>query len=196
MQNTLIHLIGFPGTGKYTIAQELCAQSEALLVDNHLINNPIFSLTYKDRTARPPKEVWDNIEKIRDIVLDSITSICPPKESFVFTNVLLQNNKTDLEIYNKISTVAKHKQAILMPIILTCDQDEHFSRLTTEARFKRYKMTRPDIFKKRFKNETILNPNHPNQLELDVTNLSPQQAAEAILNHHALLKTSPTRGQN
>lgn len=36
-----LYLIGFAGTGKYTIAKEL-AKVGYKLVDNHLINNSIF----------------------------------------------------------------------------------------------------------------------------------------------------------
>lgn len=41
-----LYLIGFAGTGKYTIAKEL-VKFGYKVIDNHLINNPIFSL-YKE----------------------------------------------------------------------------------------------------------------------------------------------------
>lgn len=48
MKNTIIYLLGFPGTGKYTIAKEICKQADFKLVDNHLINNPLFTLIEND----------------------------------------------------------------------------------------------------------------------------------------------------
>jgi len=39
LKNTFILLIGFAGTGKYTIGRELCRRTGAKLIDNHLINN-------------------------------------------------------------------------------------------------------------------------------------------------------------
>ncbi|HEX6477597.1 MAG TPA: hypothetical protein VF043_02040 [Ktedonobacteraceae bacterium] len=44
MQNTIVYLIGYAGTGKYTIAKELARLTGAVIVDNHLINNPVFSI--------------------------------------------------------------------------------------------------------------------------------------------------------
>jgi hypothetical protein len=43
-KNCIIHLIGFAGVGKLTIAREIVSKTNAKLVDNHLINNPILSI--------------------------------------------------------------------------------------------------------------------------------------------------------
>lgn len=48
-----LYLIGFAGTGEYTIAKEI-ANHGYKVVDNHLINNPIFSLLgpYRKQTLK------------------------------------------------------------------------------------------------------------------------------------------------
>ena len=38
LQNTMIVLNGFAGTGKYTIGREVARRTGAKLIDNHLIN--------------------------------------------------------------------------------------------------------------------------------------------------------------
>jgi len=48
LQNTIIVLIGFAGTGKFTIGRELCERTGAKLIDNHLINNPVFKVLNAD----------------------------------------------------------------------------------------------------------------------------------------------------
>ena len=65
MQNTIIYLIGFAGTGKYTIAKEICRLTNARLVDNHLINNPVFSLIRADGKTLLPESVWEKTWAIR-----------------------------------------------------------------------------------------------------------------------------------
>ena len=40
LENTIVALIGYAGTGKYTIGRELSERTGAKLIDNHLINNP------------------------------------------------------------------------------------------------------------------------------------------------------------
>jgi hypothetical protein len=70
MQNTIVYLLGFAGTGKYTIAQELSRRTGARLVDNHLINNPVFSLIQVDGKTPLPEAVSDKTWAIRHVVLD------------------------------------------------------------------------------------------------------------------------------
>ena len=51
MAGNIVHLIGFPGVGKLTIAKEIVRQrSDFVLVDNHLINNPVFSVVNAGRS--------------------------------------------------------------------------------------------------------------------------------------------------
>jgi shikimate kinase len=40
LQNTIVLLIGFAGTGKYTIGRELCERTGARLIDNHDRQSP------------------------------------------------------------------------------------------------------------------------------------------------------------
>src|SRR5580698_1059674 len=94
-QNTFIYLIGFPGTGKYTIAQEIARKENFRLVDNHLINNPVFSLIPLDGQTKLPERIWDNTRKIWEAVSDTIIHISPREYNFVLTNSLIQANAAD-----------------------------------------------------------------------------------------------------
>ena len=85
IDNTLIILIGFAGTGKYTIGRELCERTGAKLIDNHLINNPIFKVVNADGVIPLPAAVWGKVKEVRRIVYDAIREISPPELSFVFT---------------------------------------------------------------------------------------------------------------
>ncbi|WP_250239013.1 hypothetical protein [Cardinium endosymbiont of Oedothorax gibbosus] len=69
MQGTIIiYLIGKPGTGKYTIAQEL-AQFKYIVCDNHLVDNPIFTIFNYDDFMEVPQLARDAIKKIKNTVL-------------------------------------------------------------------------------------------------------------------------------
>jgi len=65
MQNTIVYLIGYAGIGKYTIAKELAVLTGAVIVDNQLINSPVFSVVSPDGNAPLPEAVWPKIEGIR-----------------------------------------------------------------------------------------------------------------------------------
>ena len=80
LRNTIIVLIGFAGTGKFTIGRELCERTGAKLIDNHLINNPVFSRSSMSMESHLfPPGVWDKAENLRAIVYDSIRELSPPK---------------------------------------------------------------------------------------------------------------------
>ena len=64
----IIYLIGKPGTGKYTIAQEL-AKFGFIVCDNQLINNPIFTLLNYDGFSKIPEIGWNAIGHIRTVCL-------------------------------------------------------------------------------------------------------------------------------
>jgi adenylate kinase family enzyme len=49
MAGNIVHLIGSPGVGKLTIARKIIRQRpDFVLADNHLINNPVFSVVKAD----------------------------------------------------------------------------------------------------------------------------------------------------
>lgn len=145
LKNTLIYLIGFPGTGKYTIAKEIIQQAEVKLVDNHLINNPLFSIIQTQGVPRLPERIWDNVDKVWAAVLDTMVHISPPEYSFVLTNVLLNDDPGDLRLYNNIKSTAEQRSACFVPVKLTIsDVEEHRKRITTEERRDRFKEVNPN----------------------------------------------------
>ena len=79
----IIYLIGKPGTGKYTIAQEL-AKFGFIVCDNQLINNPIFTLLNYDGFSKIPEIGWNAIGHIRTAVFDFIA--IEQKHNYVLTN--------------------------------------------------------------------------------------------------------------
>jgi hypothetical protein len=99
-ENTIVVLIGFAGTGKYTIGRELCARTGAKLIDNHLIANPVFSVVKVDGVTPLPVGVWDKISQIRRTVYDAIRELSPPEMSFVFTVEWRENNPADLKAFS------------------------------------------------------------------------------------------------
>ena len=57
MENTIIHLIGPPGVGKYTIASQIAGRMGARLVDNHAIANVIFNVIAPDGVTPLPEGI-------------------------------------------------------------------------------------------------------------------------------------------
>ena len=187
MENTVLYLLGLPGTGKYTIATEIAKRTRARLIDNHLINNPIFSVVRVDGKTSLPKETWDYTRKIGDIVREAVVKLATPEESFIFTNALNEGDPLDLKLYQKVIEVAQQRKSLFVPVRLLCDLPTLQSRIVNQDRHERMKMTDSEGIANLYNTRTILNPNHPHQFELDVTLLQPSEAANVILAHVASL---------
>lgn len=183
MKNTIVYLIGYAGTGKYTIAKEIAALTGAVIVDNQLINNPIFSVVGADGKTPLKSSVWPKIESIRRIVLDAIAELAQPEASFLFTNELYEGKSMDRRWYEDVAILATKRNALLVPVILRCEPEEIYRRVSSPERAVRFKETNADRTRENIRTYKLLRIDYLNCLELDITHLSPLQAAQAILAH-------------
>jgi hypothetical protein len=191
LSNTIIYLIGIPAVGKYTTAKAIAKLTGATVVDNQLINNPIFYIAGYDGTdAFPfPPEGWTFIEKIRRAVLTFIRDHTSDDQSFVFTNVL-GDSAGDKRLFRTIEQIAIKRGAVFVPVLLTCDPAELRKRKNNPDRHKRLKDT--DLTNIKFWTEEfkVLPMKHPNALVLDTSRRRPAQTANLILDHARQLKAS------
>ena len=178
MQNTIIYLTGYAGSGKYTIAKELCKQADVRLVDNHLINNPIFSLI-EIKGKILSSDVWKNTDRIRRVVLDTMIEISPPEFNFVLTNCLFEKDK---DVYNDVFDMAEKRNATFIPVILDLSEDEMVKRRTTHERAERFKDTSAENARRDLRTVKRLEIKHQNALTLDISDISAVDVAKNILN--------------
>jgi len=169
-----LYLIGFAGTGKYTIAKEL-AKAGYKIIDNHLINNPIFSLLDLDGITPIPAKAWSAISKIREAVFSFIAQ--HPAANYVFTNVLLED-EDDHAFYDRMRREAEGRGAIFIPIRLLIAPHEHEKRVKSAERKEKFKTT---VLSPQEQEKGLIRIHHPHLQELDVTHLSSSQATSAIL---------------
>ncbi len=188
MQNTIIYLIGNFGVGKLTVARALCEMTDARLFDNHLVNNVVFSQIRVDgKTPMPPK-VWDYIERIRTIAVEALAELASPAQSFVFTNALI-DDPADRRVFNQVLELARARQALFVPVMLDCSEEENRKRVADPARETMLKQTDAEAAIVRRREVSLLPVDHPNRLDLDTTELSANEAAARILAHMEGLTT-------
>jgi predicted kinase len=190
LHNTIVYLIGIPAVGKYTLAKELGRTTGAVVVDNQLINTPIFTVVRYDGTdAFPfPAGASAQIEKIRDAVLTVIREFCPPHDSFIFTNVLDARAPGDMQWFRRVEQVAEHRGARFFPVWLTCDAAVLRQRKDTpdrRARLKDIDLSNIDRWVTEFE---VLRVAHPNALTLDTSRRDPRETAQRILDHIRTVK--------
>jgi hypothetical protein len=155
------------------------------VVDNQLINMPVFSVIGYDGTdAFPfPQGAWAQIGNVQRAVLKVICDSCPPEASFVFTNVLDARAPGDKACFRRIERLARQRKAGFFPVWLTCDIAMLRQRKDTperRARLKDIDLTRISWWVHEFE---VLRVPHPNALTLDTSQSAPAQTAERILEH-------------
>jgi predicted kinase len=197
LHNTIIYLIGIPAVGKYTIAKEIGRMTGAKVVDNQLINFPVFSVIGYDGTANFPfpHGASAQIEKIQRAVLAVIRDFCLPDDSFVFTNVLDARAPGDKAWFRRIERLARQRKAKFFPIWLTCDAEMIRQRKDTPERRARRKdidLTTIDWYLQEFE---VLRVPHSNGLALDTSHCRPEQMAQRILEHVQGTGHNPTGGK-
>ena len=185
LRNTFIYLIGVPAVGKYTVARELARMTGAKVVDNQLVNTPVYSVVGYDGTdAFPfPPGAAAHIEKIHRAVLAVIRDCCPPDDSFVFTNVLDAREPGDLAWFRRVERVAKRRRAAFFPVWLTCEAGAIRRRKCTPDRRARLKDIDLSNVSRWLNEFEVLKVPHPNALTLDTTHGGPRQTARRILEH-------------
>ncbi|HKE56275.1 MAG TPA: hypothetical protein VKB46_06230 [Pyrinomonadaceae bacterium] len=188
LDNTLVLLIGFAGTGKYTVGRELCDRTGAKLIDNHLINNSIFTVVNADGITPLPTGVWTKVKEIRQIVYSAIRELAPPHLSFVFTMELIEGKPGELGGFLDLAQLAADRNSLFVPIRMICDVDELCRRVTDPGRVKMLKAISAEAARRKGTEEMVLNPTHPNLRTLNVTNMSVKETVESILREIDLLK--------
>ena len=181
----LFHLLGYPGTGKLTIAHAMQARLEAhgrpgRVVDNHYVNDVVFGLLDSDLGV--PDEAWARVGEVWDAVLKTMETLSPPEWWFVVTNYL--NEREDDALWmDRLALVARRRGSEYLPVRLLCSPDELLRRVADPARKASHKITDPAMVQRMVDSAGLLTPTAPRTLTLDVTELSPNAAAKRILAH-------------
>ena len=181
----VIYIIGIPGVGKYTIAREVSRLTGAKLVDNQLINTPVFSiLGYTGKDSFPfPAGAWAEIEKIREAVIAVIRNFCSHDDSFVFTNVLDANTEGDEALFRRIEQLALDRGADFFPVWLTCSPEVLRERKDSPDRRARFKDTDITNITRYVEDFEVLRLPHENALDLDTSEEGHERLALRIIEH-------------
>ena len=169
-----LYLIGFAGSGKYTIAKEI-AKSGFKVVNNHLINNSIFSLLDLDGVTPIPESAWVAIRGIRKAVLNFVS--VDYQSNYVFTNELLKK-EYDTVVYEQVQRLREMRESLFVPIKLSISPEENKKRISSLDRRARFKSTNSAEIDS---GKQLIDIDHRNAITIDVTHLSAEQAARQIL---------------
>jgi len=186
----IVHLLGYPGVGKYTVAQALVRQvprdeRRFVLVDNHLTSNVIFSVLPVDGADPEPldRAVWDRVDEVRSALHGAIRDLSPTGWSFVVTNVALEGDEADRRSVANVRELAHARRSHYVPVRLHCELDEHLRRVVRPDRAERMKWTDAGAVRSYSAGAPLIELPDPALLDLDITHLPADDAAAAILVH-------------
>jgi hypothetical protein len=186
-------LLGYPGTGKYTVAQALAAAitnlgGTAKVIDNHYINNPIFGVIKTDGRTPLPDEVWTLVAQVRRAVLTAIEDHSPADWSFIFTNYIhaeeLASDAGVSAYLRRLERFANTRGGELQVVTLTCGVEELCRRIVQADRVTRLKAISAEWLQTEIEHHALASPESANVLTLDITDLPPAAAAQHILAHY------------
>jgi hypothetical protein len=184
----IIHLIGHPAVGKYTVAKALVQAAAAtgqqhVLMDNHATANVILPLLDLSGLPSIPDEVWDRVGEVREVVYRTIVDMSSPTWSYVFTNVLIADDPREQIALHRVAKLADDSGRRYAPVRLTCEIDVHIARVASPERDLRHKWTDVDAVDRFLRGNEVIDLSAYDSLDVDTTNQSPEQSALAILAH-------------
>lgn len=134
-----------------------------------------------DGYTKIPDFAWEAIVRIRAEILDFLTK--STQNSYVLTDCLADTEE-DKQLFGQVKKMAQTRGSSFIPVQFQINKEEHLKRLTRPERRARWKSIDPSRAED---NWPLISISHPNLLDLNVSNLSPEEAAEAIMNHIHLL---------
>lgn len=186
MGPAIVHLLGYPGTGKRTIGAALVGSvprddHRFVLVDNHLTSQPVLAALDHDTTRGIDPQVWAYVHDVRAPVLSAIEEMAPPGWSYVFTSYIVEEKPSPT--IGRLHDLTVARASVYVPVLLHCDGDERRRRVVGDDRAAQYKWTNPDAVMEDVDRLTLFRPDSPHLLDLDVTDLTPPEAAAQVLAH-------------
>lgn len=180
----IIHINGYPGVGKLTIATALeKLMPGSKVIHNHMLINPVDAVL--SRSDRGYQELRRSIRKaIFEPIADNEATF---KTTFIFTD-FQSTDAIGSGVCKEYETLARDRGCMFLPIVLTCDEDVNLQRLISEDRAEHKKLTDVELVRDfRRKSEIYSFSGNDAALKLDVTYSTAEEAAQEI-RHHCELK--------
>lgn len=150
----------------------------AALIDNHLINDPIFLAYGADGRTPLPGWIWDLTAQVREATMTAV-SRATKTTSHIFTNYL-SDDPSEARVLEQLRSIAEERQAHFFPVWLTCPEEELVRRVALPARAERQKMIDPDSLLQTLRTKGLF-PAPPDALVLDTSTMPPHAAAKRVI---------------
>ena len=172
-------MLGYPGVGKRTVGSHLAELLDGVLVDNALINLPLLTLFKWDGKFPLPMEIWERVKPIREAVLGTIEDLAPVSNSYVFTNMLKDDEDAASE-YDSIRSLANRRGSLFLSVMVNCEVEEQVRRIDTPDRIARLKGSDPEGYRRHRHQTKLFEPPPEDVVHVDTTSIEPSLNAKTV----------------
>lgn len=185
MPQPIVYINGWPGVGKLTVARELGAKLGAgrtRLVHNHLLIDPAGAVLPRSSAGYQPLR-----RALRAAVFGSLAT-APDTFDFIYVFTDFQSSDgLGSAVAQEYADAARARGCVFVPIIMTCSVRQNVIRAGGSDRIRdgHGKLTDLNlIMDMRTQEGTgIASFGGDSELELDVTDIKPEEAAKIIAEH-------------
>lgn len=176
--------MGIAGSGKMTIGESIVKRDPSFkLVTPDSSFGSILKLLCDNADVMwsLDQKGWAAVNQALDVTLYTIAEVCSKESNFVITSEMLANNTYHQNYFERVQRAAEKRDAILTPVRIICELDELIKRVQDKNRLAYFKTRDVELIKKRFAENEVFYSHLPNELSVNVTNLTSNQSAEKIL---------------
>ncbi|KAK1633998.1 hypothetical protein BDP81DRAFT_325366 [Colletotrichum phormii] len=178
----IIHLNGFPGTGKLTIARALQQQLGPCcrLLHNHLLINPADAVLHRSETG------YQDLRRAIRKAIFTLLAESPVSRNFAYVFTDFQSNDdVGSAVCAEYSETACDRGAALVSVVVTCDEATNIARIQSADRKAHRKIVDPGLLRMFRNGVRIHRFDEPGtmSIEVDVTESTPTEAARRMLKY-------------
>lgn len=174
----IIHLNGFAGVGKMTIAKIVAQQLGAQLLDDFTLTKLVYTAVDRSSPLYAPF--------LRDLttVVYAYLAQANPADTVIMTNAFATTYPEDKAGFDRVVALSEARGDQFVPVLITCSPEEALRRAELSHRHDKQKLTDPATLGNLLNKTALVHlPDHPNALTLDVTDLVAEQSADVIVAH-------------
>lgn len=168
----VIHICGWPGSGKQTIGRALAAKIGGRLIDNHLMISPASAVYNRGQPGHLKLR-----QQVQIGVFDHALDL-PADVPIIFTNALAETPE-DRALFAPFAEFARQRDARMMAVTLEISGSENEARLTDPKRIGRGKLMDISILRSHRVKLALLRPE--GAIDLTVDGLTAEEAADQIV---------------
>lgn len=167
----VIHICGWPGSGKQTIGRALAARIGGRLIDNHLMISPASAVYPRGHPGHLKLR-----RQVQQVVFDHALQL-PRDVPIIFTNALADTPE-DHALFAPFVEFAAQRGARMVAVTLEISEQENLARLMDPKRIGRGKLMDTGILRSHRAELELLRP--AGAIDVPVDGLTAEEVADRI----------------